>query len=110
MAWLHMAHVGELPPIWDLLDHQPAAETLHLLMSFTYSDLQHLCPQRRLLNHLRKDALEVVLVHAIQACSVFILVHANHANQALDVILRKGLFKKLISLLQRHLTFIIRLF
>ena len=22
MAWLHMAHIGPLPPIWDLLDHQ----------------------------------------------------------------------------------------
>ena len=39
-------------------------------MSFTYSDFQHRCPQRRLSNHLRKDALEVILVHANQACEV----------------------------------------
>jgi len=31
MVWLHRAHVGPLPLIWDLLDHQPSAETLHLL-------------------------------------------------------------------------------
>ena len=30
MAWLHMAHVGELPPIRDPLDFT-AAENLHLL-------------------------------------------------------------------------------
>jgi hypothetical protein len=24
MAWLHMAHTGPLPPIWDLLDLQPS--------------------------------------------------------------------------------------
>jgi hypothetical protein len=28
MVWLYMAHVIDFPPIWDLLDHQPAAETL----------------------------------------------------------------------------------
>ena len=31
MALPHMAHTGPLPPIWDLLDLQPSAETLHLL-------------------------------------------------------------------------------
>ena len=28
MVWLYMAHVIDFPPIWDLLDHQPAAKTL----------------------------------------------------------------------------------
>ena len=50
MAWLHMAHVGPLPPIWDLLDHQPAAEILHLrLVEFT--DLVNGClPDALVLN------------------------------------------------------------
>ena len=26
-AWLHMAHAGPLPPIWDLLDYQPQVES-----------------------------------------------------------------------------------
>ena len=39
MAWQHMAHTGSLPPIWDLLDLQPSAETLHLLNLVEFTDL-----------------------------------------------------------------------
>ena len=39
MAWLHMAHVGPLPLIWDLLDLQPNSETLHLLSLVEFTDL-----------------------------------------------------------------------
>ena len=39
MAWLLMAHTGPLPPIWDLLDLQPTAETLHLLSLVEFTDL-----------------------------------------------------------------------
>jgi hypothetical protein len=49
MAWLHMAHVGLLPPIWDLLDHQPAAETLHLLSLVEFTDLLSGCAPDALL-------------------------------------------------------------
>ena len=39
-AWLHMAHAGPLPPIWDLLDcAQPQVETLHLLNLEEFTDL-----------------------------------------------------------------------
>ena len=44
MAWLHIAHVGELPPIWDLLDHQPSADTLHLLSLVEFKDLLNRMP------------------------------------------------------------------
>ena len=37
MAWLHMAHTGPLPPIWDLL------ETLHLLSLVEFTDLLNGC-------------------------------------------------------------------
>jgi hypothetical protein len=43
MAWLHMAHTGPLPPIWDLLDLQPSAETLHLLSLVEFTDLLNEC-------------------------------------------------------------------
>ena len=43
MAWLHMAHVGPLPPIWDLLDLQPSAETLYLLSLVELTDLSNGC-------------------------------------------------------------------
>ena len=43
MAWQHMAHTGPLPPIWDLLDLQPTAETLHLLSLVEFSDLLNGC-------------------------------------------------------------------
>jgi hypothetical protein len=39
MVWLHMVHTGPLPPIWDLLDLQPNAETLHLLSLVEFTDL-----------------------------------------------------------------------
>ena len=42
MAWLHMAHVGELSPIWDLLDFT-SAETLHLLSLVEFTDLLNRC-------------------------------------------------------------------
>ena len=44
MTWLHMAHVGELPPIWDLLVHQPSAEILHLLSLVEFTDLLNRMP------------------------------------------------------------------
>jgi hypothetical protein len=37
-----MAHVGELPPIWDLLDFA-AAENLHLLSLVEFTDLLNGC-------------------------------------------------------------------
>jgi len=43
MAWLLIAHVDQLPPIWDLLDHQPAAETFHLLSLMEFTDLLNGC-------------------------------------------------------------------
>ena len=43
MAWLHMAHTGPLPPIWDLLDLQPNSETLHLLSLVEFTDLLNGC-------------------------------------------------------------------
>ena len=43
MAWLHMAHTGPLPPIWDLLDVQPSAETLYLLNLVEFTDLLNRC-------------------------------------------------------------------
>ena len=43
MAWLHTAHTGPLPPIWDLLDPQPNAETIHLLSLVEFSDLLNGC-------------------------------------------------------------------
>jgi hypothetical protein len=43
MAWLHMAHTGPLPPIWDLLYLQPSAETLHLLSLVEFTDLLNGC-------------------------------------------------------------------
>ena len=43
MAWLHMAHTGPLPPIWDYLDLQPSADTLHLLSLVEFTDLLNGC-------------------------------------------------------------------
>jgi hypothetical protein len=43
MAWLHMAYTGPLPPIWDLLDLQPSAETLHVLSLVEFTDLLNGC-------------------------------------------------------------------
>jgi hypothetical protein len=43
MAWLHMAHTGPLPPIWDLLDLQPNSQTLHLLSLVEFTDLLNGC-------------------------------------------------------------------
>ena len=43
MALLYMAHVGPLPPIWDLLDCQPTVETLHLLKLEEFTDLINEC-------------------------------------------------------------------
>jgi hypothetical protein len=43
MAWQHMAHTGSLPLIWDLLDLQPSAETLHLLNLVEFTDLLNGC-------------------------------------------------------------------
>ena len=43
MAWLHMAHTGPFPPIWDLLDLQPNSETLHLLSLVEFTDLLKRC-------------------------------------------------------------------
>ena len=43
MALLHMAHVGPLPPIWDLLDCQPTVETFHLLNLEEFTDLVNGC-------------------------------------------------------------------
>ncbi len=43
MAWLHMAHTGPLPPIWDLLDLQLNSETLHLLSLVEFTDLLNGC-------------------------------------------------------------------
>ena len=40
VAWLHMAHAGPLPPIWDPLDCQP---TLHLLNLEEFTDLLNGC-------------------------------------------------------------------
>ena len=43
-AWLHIAHAGSLPPIWDLLDcAQPQVETLHLLNLEEFTDLLNGC-------------------------------------------------------------------
>ena len=38
-----MSHTGPLPPIWDLLDLQPSAETLHLLNLVEFTDLLNGC-------------------------------------------------------------------
>ncbi len=38
-----MAHIGPLPPIWDLLDLQPNSETLHLLSLIEFTDLLNGC-------------------------------------------------------------------
>ena len=43
MVWQQMAHTGPLPPIWNLLDLQPAAETLHLLNLVEFTDLLNGC-------------------------------------------------------------------
>ena len=43
MVWQQMAHTDPLPPIWDLLDLQPAAETLHLLNLVEFTDLLNGC-------------------------------------------------------------------
>jgi len=51
MAWLHMAYVGPLPLIWDLLDHQPSAETLHLLSLVEFTDLLNGCSPDALLRN-----------------------------------------------------------
>jgi hypothetical protein len=51
MAWLHMAHVGDLPPIWDLLDHSPAAEILHLLCLVEFTDLLNGCSPNALVRN-----------------------------------------------------------
>jgi len=50
MTWLHMAHVGPLPPMWDLLDHQPAAETL-------YFQSASISGQRRRYTDIHSDVL-----------------------------------------------------
>ena len=42
MGWL--PHVGQLPPIWDLVDHQPARETLRLLSLVEFTDPLNGCP------------------------------------------------------------------
>jgi hypothetical protein len=36
-------HVGPLLPIWDLLDNQPSAESLHLLSFVEFTDLLNGC-------------------------------------------------------------------
>ncbi len=41
--WLHIAHTGPLPPIWDLLDLQPNSETLHLPSLVEFTDLLNGC-------------------------------------------------------------------
>ena len=43
MAWLHMAHAGPLPLIWDLLDRLPPDETLHLLNLEEFTDVVNGC-------------------------------------------------------------------
>jgi hypothetical protein len=43
MTWLLMAHVGPLPSIWDFLDHQPSAESLHLLSLVEFTNLLSEC-------------------------------------------------------------------
>ena len=50
MTWLHMAHVGPLPPMWDLLEHQPAAETL-------YFQSASISGQRRRYTDIHSDVL-----------------------------------------------------
>ena len=42
MVWLQMAHVGQRPHIWDLLDFT-AAEALHLLSLVEFTDLLNGC-------------------------------------------------------------------
>jgi hypothetical protein len=51
MAWLHMAYVGLFPLIWDLLDHQPSAETLHVLSLVEFTDLLNGCSPDALLRN-----------------------------------------------------------
>ena len=51
MAWLHMAHVSPLPPIWDLLDVQPSTETLHLLSLVEFTDLLNGCARDALVRN-----------------------------------------------------------
>ena len=45
-----MAHVGDFPPIWDLLDFT-AAETLHLLSLVEFTDLLNGCSPDALLRN-----------------------------------------------------------
>ena len=58
MAWLHMAYVGpqHMAHVWDLLDHQPSAETLHLLSLVEFTDLLNGCSQE--LHETIGDAVE----------------------------------------------------
>jgi hypothetical protein len=75
-AWLHMAHVGPLPPICDLLDHQPSAETLHLLSLVEFTDL---------LNGCSPDALlwnAFVILH-IAATARYLLLKSQELHEVL---------------------------
>ncbi len=53
MAWLHMAHTGPLPPIWDLFNLQPNSETLHLLSLVEFTDLLNGCAPDALVRNAR---------------------------------------------------------
>jgi len=75
-AWLHMAHVGPLPPICDLPDHQPSAETLHLLSLVEFTDL---------LNGCSPDALlwnAFVILH-IAATARYLLLKSQELHEVL---------------------------
>jgi hypothetical protein len=70
MAWQHMAHTGPLPPIWDLLDLQPSAETLQLLNLVEFTDLLNGCAPDALVRnafvilHLKSQELHEALKEA----------------------------------------------
>ena len=79
MAWLHIAHTGPLPPIWDLFDGQPSAEILHLLSLVEFMDLLNGCAPDALVRnafvilrmvatarylHLKSQELHEVLMEA----------------------------------------------
>ena len=71
-----MAHTGPLSPIWDLLDLQPSAETLHLLNLVEFTDL---------LNGCAPDALvrNAFLIQRVVATARYLHLKSQELHEAL---------------------------
>jgi len=73
---VHVAHIGQLLSIWDLLGHESAAETLHLLSLVEFTDL---------LNGCSPDALvrNAFVILRVVATARYLHLKSQELNEAL---------------------------